>query len=185
MSPQINSQRGFVLTANIASGVTASATTNVTKADLRNLRVIGQADKKYIVAFAGGKILAFDQHAADERAQLEKFPVLSPLTAPLPQDLDIWSQEKVNVTLTLTDDEFFALDAYRTSLFEKWGFLFKNLQAPSIKQKAQVTLIAVPVILKEPLNEKDFQEFLQHVLINTDVPHSTLRPPAVKRIYGS
>jgi DNA mismatch repair protein MLH3 len=47
----------------------------LSKADLQNARVLGQVDKKYIVIKLNGEgkgLVMIDQHAADERVQLEE-----------------------------------------------------------------------------------------------------------------
>ncbi|KAI8319527.1 hypothetical protein GQ54DRAFT_313493 [Martensiomyces pterosporus] len=41
--------------------------------DFASMRVIGQADRKFIMCISGGWIVAIDQHAADERVQLEQY----------------------------------------------------------------------------------------------------------------
>ena len=44
---------------------------SVSKSMLRRARVIGQCDRKFVFGVVDGVVLAFDQHAADERVKLE------------------------------------------------------------------------------------------------------------------
>ena len=54
------------------SATTPSTKVSITRAALRDLNVVGQWERKFIVARAAGRLFVVDQHAADERVQLER-----------------------------------------------------------------------------------------------------------------
>lgn len=45
----------------------------LSKEDLKNMQVISQVDYKFILTKLNHQLFLFDQHAVDERVQLEKF----------------------------------------------------------------------------------------------------------------
>ncbi|KAG8497672.1 hypothetical protein CXB51_008920 [Gossypium anomalum] len=166
---------------------------SVTKKCLTEAKVLQQVDKKFIPIVAGGKLAIIDQHAADERIQLEELrrKVLSGEG----KSVAYLDTEK---ELILPEMGYQLLHNYSEQI-RHWGWIcdFHTQDSRSFKKNlnlihhkpAVVILLAVklhftsvPCILGVNLSDVDLLEFL-HQLADTD--GSSTMPPSVSRILNS
>lgn len=159
----------------------ASENLSLSKNKLKKIQFIGQCDNKYLLGYEKyhGLLVAFDQHAVDERINFEKFQKRL--------NEEIWMNDLKSIKilpqpLYIQKDRLDLLDAY-SQLFQRWKFSFELSNCSG--ENTQVMLSEVPIISGEPLDSKDFLEFFHFVYKNGDVPEQLLRPPAVNRILAS
>ncbi|EQC37202.1 hypothetical protein SDRG_05428 [Saprolegnia diclina VS20] len=153
----------------------ASRTLSVqfTKASLRDITVLGQVDRKFILfATRTSPVLlcAIDQHAADERIQLEALEAtyLDEMR-PFPRtELD----ELVQLQLNFTEQ---VLVQHHAATLQHWGFTIN----------ARQELTTVPFVVHRQANEDDCTEYL--VLLADADRQRTLapRPPVILRLLHS
>ncbi|XVE87550.1 hypothetical protein DITRI_Ditri18aG0126500 [Diplodiscus trichospermus] len=158
---------------------------SINKKCLTYSKVLQQVDKKFIPIIAGGTLAIIDQHAADERIQLEELRQ------------KVLSGEGKTVTyldaeqeLILPEMEYQLLHNYSEQI-RYWGWICNiHTQDPRLFKKnfnlihrkpAVVVLLAVPCILGVNLSDVDLLEFL-HQLADTD--GSSTMPPSVSRILN-
>lgn len=148
------------------------------KSFLFDLKVIGQWDQKYILAFdeSSGKLVAFDQHAVDERIKYENLvnePIHSnPLAKPLVVALD----ESMRLVLETRKD-----------LFNAWGFEYlfiDSVDDVGDDNQCFMRVTSLPNIVEELLTIDDLKEFCHFVEANINLPDSALQPPVIKRILA-
>eukprot|EP01040_Poterioochromonas_malhamensis_P001042 gene1042-1105_t len=146
------------------------------KSFLCDLKVIGQWDQKYILAIdkSSGNLVAFDQHAVDERIKYERLMKETvkkvSLTPPL--------------TMIITPSERLVLET-RATLFSSWSFEFSFLDEDDFYAESQTLQITcLPAIIEETLTLDDFREFCHFVEGNINLPDSSLQPPVIKRIVA-
>lgn len=73
-----NLDQDFTVTATdknskLFNSIIITESSTVTKEQLNNIEFVCQVESKYLVGVVGSMIVAFDQHAADERIKLEQF----------------------------------------------------------------------------------------------------------------
>jgi DNA mismatch repair ATPase MutL len=93
---------------------------HITKSILRELEVINQMDRKFILARARGVIYALDQHAVDERIRLEYLQQI--VCGSNGQEVHTESLA-VNIQVELTNDEYSSLLRFR-NIFESFGWTY-------------------------------------------------------------
>lgn len=131
---------------------------------LKNLTVIGQADKKYIICVEVGNFVVFDQHAIHERIRLESFQekIIS-------RGKSI-ERKKINVELNL---EGLLIDNNR---IKPWGFQIA-------KSRSKVYLTAVPQFFPndyctcEKISELFKEIFTEFQSEHDHAGYSTIPPP--------
>ncbi|XVF18152.1 hypothetical protein REPUB_Repub10bG0187600 [Reevesia pubescens] len=175
---------------DIASGFLYLATEplvpkSINKKCLTDAKVLQQVDKKFIPIVASGTLAIIDQHAADERIQLEELRQ------------KVLSGEGRTVTyfdaeqeLILPEMGYQLLHSYSEQI-RHWGWICKTHTQGSMSFKknmnlihqkpAVVVLLAVPCILGVNLSDVDLLEFL-HQLADTD--GSSTMPPSISRILN-
>ncbi|KAB2036445.1 hypothetical protein ES319_D03G001600v1 [Gossypium barbadense] len=153
---------------------------------VQEAKVLQQVDKKFIPIVADGTLAIIDQHAADERIQLEELrrKVLSGEG----KSVAYLDTEK---ELILPEMGYHLLHNYSEQI-RHWGWIcdFHPQDSRSFKKNlnlihrkpAVVILLAVPCILGVNLSDVDLLEFL-HQLADTD--GSSTMPPSVSRILNS
>ncbi|KAK9164726.1 hypothetical protein Syun_005628 [Stephania yunnanensis] len=156
---------------------------SISKDCLNDSKVLLQLDKKFIPVVGGRILSVIDQHAADERIQLEELreKVLSGEGKTVAY-LDA-EQE-----LVLHEFECQLLQNYAEHV-KSWGWICNIHHSGSFakninilhRQSSVATLVAVPCILGVNLTEKDLLEFLEQ-LAETD--GSSNMPPSVLRVLN-
>jgi DNA mismatch repair protein MLH3 len=168
--------------------------------------VIGPADSKYIFCLlTDGTITAFDQHAVDERIRYESFHhSCSYCHNMCLRCFDQKSRTLLDTnTYPLHGEEKELLDDVR-EIFHRWGFRYhiNEVSNDTVKDcHYTIKISRVPVILDEPLDVRDFFEFLHHlknesvlhsshirqstnVAVNDPIIFNLTKPPAINRIYA-
>jgi DNA mismatch repair ATPase MutL len=141
---------------------------------LAELHVLAQVENKFIVAVARGRILAVDQHAADERCQLERLQA-----APFVEQT------------TLSPPLLFPASLHERQLLQrfakqlaKWHFGFsphgESDAMPWDAAAGGVWVHRAPRVLGAPLNVQELVEFL--VALEAAQGAEGTEPPAVHRI---
>ncbi|XWS42239.1 hypothetical protein CRYUN_Cryun17cG0151000 [Craigia yunnanensis] len=175
---------------DIASGFLYLATESlipksINKKCLTDSKVLRQVDKKFIPIIAGGTLAIIDQHAADERIQLEELRQ------------KVLSGEGKTITYLDTEQELilpemgYQLLHNYSEQIRHWGWIcnihtqdsrpFKKNLNLIHRKPAVVILLAVPCILGVNLSDVDLLEFL-HQLADTD--GSSTMPQSVSRILN-
>ncbi|KAF2690773.1 hypothetical protein K458DRAFT_355013 [Lentithecium fluviatile CBS 122367] len=154
------------------SGCTGSNISKLSKTGLRNASILAQLDRKFILARVHNTtsdtgmpteaLVLIDQHAADERVQVEA--LFTELCMPPPKRhthsnyrSKLGHQSPVNFTLlekpiriTLTSQEQ-ALFITHAARFASWGILF-NIEAPDFtlaRQQAVLSVATLPPAVSE------------------------------------
>ncbi|WCJ32829.1 DNA mismatch repair protein MLH3 [Euphorbia peplus] len=158
---------------------------SIHKKCLEDAKVLHQVDKKFIPIVASGTLAIIDQHAADERIQLEELrqKVLS-------GEAKTVSYLDAEKELTLPEIGYQLLQNYAGQIRE-WGWIcdiqaqgtgsFKKNLKMLHQQPARVTLLAVPCVLGVKLSDGDLLEFLEQL---ADTDGSSTIPPSVLRVLN-
>ena len=149
---------------------------SVDRGCLQGFTCVGQFANAFILGTGSdGTLLCVDQHAADERVQLERIAN--------GEGLDI-TRKETRETIELRHAE---LSVFRlhSNAFLRWGFQWASYEIHPVNGSANVTLLGVPVVCKEPLTSLDFLDFLTFLGRNPGLPADVIRPPAVQRIIAS
>ncbi|XP_065856516.1 DNA mismatch repair protein MLH3 isoform X2 [Euphorbia lathyris] len=152
---------------------------------LEDAKVLHQVDKKFIPIVASGTLAIIDQHAADERIQLEE--LRQKVLFGEAKTVSYLDAEK---ELTLPEIGYQLLQNYAGQIRE-WGWIC-DIQAPGScsfkknlnilhQQPAVVTLLGVPCILGVKLSDSDLLEFLEQL---ADTDGSSTIPPSVLRVLN-
>ena len=163
------------------------------KRDLIHARALHQIDLKYVpIITASGLLALLDQHAADERVQLEKLKedVLNPRGGPKGGKCSNMALSTTQ-TLLLGSDEVPLLDAYGNVLMA-WGWRWNTLQRADEKAATKgytapfggiaVEVTHVPFIAGRLLSVADMRLFL-HEVVETGCSNAT--PSGVIRVLNS
>lgn len=153
---QSQTSRAIELAFSEISHLNAS---KISKSALKNARVIGQADEKFILARLSGTdtnaqslLVAIDQHAADERCKVEK--LLQDLCSPpeatdQPPSTQTGLQASIR-TVTLEKALKFSIPSQETNLFRRnavlfahWGMLY------DIEDPQGLVIRALPPVIAE------------------------------------
>ncbi|KAK9129216.1 hypothetical protein Sjap_009703 [Stephania japonica] len=156
---------------------------SISKDCLNDSKVLLQLDKKFIPVVGRQILSVIDQHAADERIQLEELRE------------KVLSGERKTVAYLDAEQEL-VLHEFECQLLQNyaehvksWGWICNIHHSGSFakninllhRQSSVVTLVAVPCILGVNLTEKDLLEFLEQ-LAETD--GSSNMPPSVLRVLN-
>jgi DNA mismatch repair protein MLH3 len=157
----------------------------LTKETLQNAEVIAQADLKFVLARAGDMLIAVDQHAADERVQLERLEreIYDGATNGIHAQT---SPTSPTVVLALSDNEMSLLDLHSRSV-ESFGFSFLYpRESASNGPESSVVVTGVPVVLGVTLAVEDMRVLL-HQLGEFDPAASLfqVKPPVFQYILCS
>jgi DNA mismatch repair ATPase MutL len=166
---------------------------SLSRESIHHFQCIGQVDRKYIACYlqqstpAPQLLLLMDQHAVDERVQLEKMQ----------------AEEIVNDrrTILLSPPERIYVDwktlqclQEKASLLRSWCFAYHIVtQSESrLEMDAATTapyaidLLSVPMVcFDEVLTGEDLIEFCTHLQLRHEIPDSLQAPPAIQRILSS
>mmetsp|Transcript_23794 Transcript_23794/g.43521 ORF Transcript_23794/g.43521 Transcript_23794/m.43521 type:complete len:360 (+) Transcript_23794:1605-2684(+) len=156
----------------------------VTKAMLSNASAIAQADHKFVLARAGAMLIAVDQHAADERVQLERLE--KETYAGLSTGIHAKGSTLCPpVMLALSGIEQSLLDLHAPSL-EKFGFHFSLPESKIGDPNCTVVVTAAPAVMGVGLTGEDMRVML-HQLDEFDPAGSGLqiKPPVIQYILCS
>lgn len=179
--------------------------------DIESCKTIGQFDNKFIFALSqSGTLLGFDQHAVDERVQLEaSYNRMCNCGFVCVRCVDFQSsptegskRESLLVVdpptrISLTESEAHIL-SLKTNLVRQWGFNVNTISSNYTTDKSEMSkcakqgkstvimeITSFPVFLGESLRVGDLIEFLHWLEQNLDLPLVLLRPPALSRIFAS
>eukprot|EP00850_Spirogloea_muscicola_P009763 SM000055S18297 [mRNA] locus=s55:696196:703035:+ [translate_table: standard] len=135
----------------------------VSKDAFQRSRVLQQVGEKFIAAATGKVLLLIDQHAADERVQLEEM-------------------RKQHVSVT----EEQMLDSYRERV-EHWGWQYTGTEASQRKNRmspagCQVNLTAAPSVLGVTFLAADLLEYLNQL---AETQGSSTPPVPILRLLSS
>ena len=151
---------------------------SLAKRDLTTLRIVGQAACCYIICVTTeGMVLCADQHAVDERCQLEKIRQSSKSIGKVNCEL-----LSTPIRLSISSDEEFVLRSCK-ELFYQWGFRYDI--TTSNEMNSTVCATHVPVIHGEHLTILDMMEFANNILRYPNQPRFSMKPPAMHRIAAS
>ena len=149
---------------------------SVDKRCFQSFTCIGQFAHSFILGTGSdGTLLCVDQHAADERVQLERIAH--------GESLEIASIE-IKENLELRHAEVLLLRQHENTLL-RWGFRWNTQGIATASGSTRLTLLKVPVICEEPLTSIDFLDFLAYLKSNPGLPAEVIRPPALLRIHAS
>ncbi|KMT08851.1 hypothetical protein BVRB_6g135740 [Beta vulgaris subsp. vulgaris] len=157
---------------------------SIKRSGLENAKVLSQIDSKFIPVVASGTLVVLDQHAADERIQLEEMrqQVLSGEM----KSISYLEKEK---DLVLPEMAYQLLCEYAghikhwgwiCNIFEDSGSFAKNLNLLN-ERPSHLTLTAVPCILGVIFNDADLVEYLEQL---ADTDGSSTIPPSVVRVLN-
>lgn len=150
-----------------------AADRRVDKSIIFNLIVINQVDDKFILVTDSNAVYCLDQHAVDERIQLETLEeevAQLQLCSNIPTYL-------VHSTFATTSIEASMIVSYKETL-HSWGFQYK------IRSENSIFLEALPIIDHRKLTVQDFRDYLLQ-LYQTPSTSKQLRPMAITKILQS
>lgn len=151
----------------------------VSTARLERLVAFAQLERKFILATADHALYAIDQHAADERVQLEALlrATVQPCGRPLAGSVGERAL-RPPARLVLTPHEHATLRRHRARLAE-WGW---RLREEGMDART-LMLDAMPQLQSVDLGERAMLEYAQ--ALEDTAGGSTLAPPAVLRVLAS
>ena len=151
----------------------------VSIARLERLIAFAQLERKFILATADHALYAIDQHAADERVQLEALlrATVQPCGRPLAGSVGERAL-RPPARLVLTPHEHAMLRRHRARLAE-WGW---RLREEGMDART-LMLDAMPQLQSVDLGERAMLEYAQ--ALQDTAGGSTLAPPAVLRVLAS
>jgi len=136
--------------------------TRVTKDMIRNTTTIAQTASKFVLARSGSMLLCFDQHAADERVQLEMLEkqVYGDLSSGIHANQVILAPPE---STALSGHELALLSLYGEAL-KLYGFDFTvPAEAASSSSAAPILVRAAPVVLGVQLSGEDMLSILHQL----------------------
>ncbi|KAL4853064.1 Proteasome subunit alpha type-2 [Chlorella vulgaris] len=152
----------------------------LTRQHLAAGRVLQQVDSKFLAVASGSILLLVDQHAADERVQLER--LRDQLLSSDGQPGRVQSQVlRPPLLLGLTDAESQLLEAY-TDRLAAWGWRWQRSSARSVCGSPETLLTQVPLLWGTALTATDLTLYLHQL---HDTFGSGALPPAVVRVLNS
>ncbi len=167
--------------AALASGArSASSPVAVSRESVRSMRVAGLWDRKFLVCVSRGTLYLLDQHAADERVQLE---VLEAATfdddgLPRPDGVGRRPLAPPRRLDGATLHEVALLLQYRDRL-RAWGWELRGLDS---RDGSDAILEAAPLVLGIELGANAMLEYVE--ALEATGGGSTLPPPAVGRVLA-
>eukprot|EP00850_Spirogloea_muscicola_P007834 SM000040S14846 [mRNA] locus=s40:797124:803321:+ [translate_table: standard] len=145
-------------------------------------RVLQQVGEKFIAAVTGRVLLLIDQHAADERVQLEEMrkQILTDGSERRSVELDT----PINLHVSVTEEQ--TLDSYRERV-EHWGWRYTITEASQRKTRmspagCQVHLTAAPSVLGVTILAADLLEYLSQL---AETQGSSTPPVPILRLLSS
>ena len=138
----------------------------VSRSDLNRIQVIGQIDKKFIACRVDDRILIFDQHAVDERIQLERL-----LESMFSNDKLNTSRFETNVEVKFSVSEHWNLK-HRREFFKAWGFIIDEnyiVKKGSITSIVTVVVSQVPYVVFDRLKDAETLELVLRRLLNWEL----------------
>ena len=166
--------------AGFAAASSSSISRTVSRERLAAMSALGQVDRKFIVATAARMLYIFDQHAADERVQLEKLlrATIDSQGMPLRGGVE---QVRVRPATRLapSSHELALLSLYSSRLCA-WGW---ELRDAGSTMPGTMLLECVPSIQSVELHQAAMIEYAE--ALHATGGGSTLAPPAVLRVLAS
>ena len=170
----------------------------INKEDLIGITVINQVDNKFILTkMTRGQLVIFDQHAVDERIQLEELEnhifmkIVDGRGFAFP-NIEAQQLEKP-IECSITLNEMLQLQKYQTILESfKWRFTFSSQSTAAPKNSAQsiesnhllLQITQIPLVLGVPIDNKhDLFDFLSELGEITN-PH-LVTPKCIQYILHS
>lgn len=129
--------------------------------NLQNAKALHQVDSKFVpIICSNGVFALLDQHAADERVQLEKLraQIVAPTGGP-GNGACLSLQLPTPQRLRLGADEVPLLKAFGQAVW-KWGWRWITCPAPAAAQEVFVEVTAVPLIAQTALTATDMRIYL-------------------------
>ncbi len=161
--------------AGVGVGLLAAGGGTVSKEEVRQLRVVGQVERRFIAARTSTGLFMVDQHAADERVLLERLTAATvrPRGLPQPQAFETRQlSEPLPLRATVTDAELLRRFADRASA---WGWDIRTVAS-------SVFLLTVPSLHGVELGER---ALLGYVRALGEAGGGDVVPPAVRSVLAS
>jgi len=151
----------------------------VSRTHLRELTALGQMERKFILATARGRMFALDQHAADERVQLEHLTRATCDAAGMPAAGGAVARQRLRpvARIALSPHEMALVQQHATRVRD-WGWQLREAGEPLV-----VYLEAVPVVEGVELLAPAMLEYAAD--LDATGGGTTLPPPAVRRVLAS
>eukprot|EP00727_Mastigamoeba_balamuthi_P000612 m51a1_g10548 putative dna mismatch repair protein (559) ;mRNA; f:30890-33562 len=157
-----------------------SAARVVSKEELSTMEVLGQVDKKFIIARAGGVLYAFDQHAAHERVKLEELE-----NALLGADGSErqFTKQACEWRYEATSHEAALLQRF-SAVVSSWGFECAVQKRRDVCRTNEWIIVGwrAPVFSGTSLGPRDLVEFLG--CLDSSGGSALTKPPAIGRILA-
>nr|CCA25619.1 hypothetical protein PITG_07252 [Albugo laibachii Nc14] len=168
----------------------------VSKSIFDRLFVLGQVDKKFILASTRLRvhnadvcmIVAFDQHAVDERIKLEKLEKTLLGLSGTERNIERY-HHCPGLKLWMNAQEDRALHVYEKTL-DDWGFYFERISHDKSKYRMKESIDGTSLILKTSpkfdgrvATETDFREFVNYLL--EEYATTEQIPPMISRLIKS
>jgi DNA mismatch repair protein MLH3 len=149
----------------------------VSREALGELRALGQVERKFIAATAHRQLFLIDQHAADERVQLEHLHGATVDDRGMPT-VDGIERRRIRPSrrVAAASHELSLLNAHAARLYA-WGWEFHS------SASGEVRLECLPAVQGVELGEAAMVEFAQ--ALHDTAGGSTLPPPAASRVLAS
>lgn len=168
----------------------------VSKGIFDHIAVLGQVDRKFILAstkLSGDNtdicvIMAFDQHAVDERIKLEKLEKDLFGMDGTERNIERY-QHSPGIKLWMNAQEDRALHVYERTL-DEWGFRFQRIvhEKSHFRMRESIDgtrleLMTSPIFDGRIATESDFREFVNYLLEEDQMIDQ--RPPMITRLIKS
>ncbi|KAJ7068645.1 hypothetical protein C8F01DRAFT_1050970 [Mycena amicta] len=178
---------GYLQQGEAYADPSAGSSHRFQKADLRNVEVIEQVDRKFIACLINNALVLIDQHAADERVRVERFlkqlclGYLANVAESEDGRLKVRELGTAAVPVLVTRHEAAQIADQRVrKAFSHWGFRFVDCAEKSENPSdySQVFVCAVPeVVADKLLMDKELRDFIKAFLARAeDDPFSTFQP---------
>lgn len=186
------------------SSIRVSPYSRVTKDDINEMKIIGQADYKFIITFIDkgeyNKFFVIDQHAADERIHLEQLEdqllFLNEKNCIMRTDFE----SAKYIYLSFSNSEVLSIMLHKSKL-ENWGILIDlNKDKKENQQTNVIKIKGIPRLFKSRLINKSDNKILKQFLLETvywwtdneymnnkikDTPSISNLPPSFRQILNS
>jgi DNA mismatch repair protein MutL len=158
-----------------SSAAAPSSGIQLTKDDLLSLNLVGQVGNQIIIAQSGDRLLAVDQHAADERRRLEY----------LHRNVKKFLSQRVlerSIVISLSSTEMSSLQRHTAEL-NQWSWRFR-----ASTSSLSVSLLAIPLVCGVELDWDDLHEHLVQLhsrpVLNDSAKQLRRLPAPVHRILN-
>ena len=176
-NPPTRTTNTLTLEVATAEPPVASAELRVDRDVLRGLVALGQVERKFIIASGANTLFIIDQHAADERVQLEQLTRQTTDAHGMPVAGGVASRQLRPVQrLAPTVHELTLLTRY-SERTRAWGWVLRE------GAEGGIGLESVPAVQGVALGEPALHEYCAS--LDATGGGSALPPPAVRRVLAS